>query len=63
MKHNFGSRELAVPLKAGANRVSIRLSNERGFNHGGWAFAFQATTADGQRLLPQAELQGPAIPT
>ena len=55
MKHNFGSRELAVPLKAGANRETIRLSNERGFNHGGWAFAFQATTADGQRLLPQAE--------
>lgn len=55
MNRNFGSRELAVPLKAGANRVSLRLSNERGFNHGGWAFAFQATIAAGQRLLARAE--------
>jgi hypothetical protein len=55
MNRNFGSRELTVPLKAGVNRVSIRLSNERGFNHGGWTYAFQAATAAGQCLLPRAE--------
>jgi hypothetical protein len=54
-KKNFGDREIDVPLSAGKNRLRVTLSNTRNYNHGGWAFAFQAATADGKRVLPQAE--------
>ena len=53
-KANFSAETIRVPLRAGKNAVSIRLSNERGFNHGGWAFSFRATTPDGGVILPQA---------
>jgi hypothetical protein len=54
-KKNFGDREIEVPLAAGKNRLRVTLSNTQNYNHGGWAFAFQALAADGKRLLPQAE--------
>ena len=41
-------------LKKGANTVVLRLSNEQGSNHGGWTFAFKATTPDGTVLVPRA---------
>lgn len=49
---HFRSKSVEVPLKAGENTVVIKLSNTRGSNHGGWAFAFRARTADGETLLP-----------
>ena len=52
---HFRSRTLEVPLKQGRNVVAVSLSNERGNNHGGWAFAFRATAPDGRVLVPQAE--------
>ena len=42
-------------LHAGANTVLLKLSNDRGSNHGGWAFAFRAETADGTALIPHAD--------
>lgn len=50
----FRDHTLELPLEAGANTLVLKLSNERGSNHGGWAFAFLATAPDGSRLLPQA---------
>jgi hypothetical protein len=51
----FRKEVVEVPLKAGDNTVLLKLSNTIGSNHGGWAFAFSAVTAEGHRLLPQAE--------
>jgi hypothetical protein len=31
----------------------LKLSNTRGTNHGGWTFAFRATTLEGAGLLPE----------
>lgn len=56
-RKNFGSSTLALPLKRGDNVIDVTLTNTRNFNHGGWAFAFHATTPDGQVLLPQAPRQ------
>jgi hypothetical protein len=53
----FRAATVAVPLRAGANDVSVKLSNTRGSNWGGWAFSFRATTGDGRRLLPQSGVQ------
>ncbi len=55
--HHYAFRAQSIPvtLQAGANSIVLKLSNDRGSNHGGWAFAFQATTADGAVLVPQAE--------
>ena len=55
--HNraFRTKEVEVSLKAGANPVALKLSNDRGSNHGGWAFAFSARAKDGTVLFPQAE--------
>ena len=44
-----------VPLRKGLNQLALTLSNTRGTNHGGWAFAFQATAPDGRALVPRAE--------
>jgi hypothetical protein len=44
-----------MPLKQGRNPVLITLTNSRGTNHGGWAFAFRAATAGGVLLLPKAD--------
>lgn len=52
---HFRQRTVEVPLKRGANRVSVTLANDTGFNHGGWTFAFLATTPDGTILVPRAE--------
>ncbi len=51
----FRQRTVALPLRAGANTLVLKLSNDVGTNWGGWAFAFKATTADGRELLPAAE--------
>jgi Protein of unknown function (DUF2961) len=48
------SRSFDVSLKAGPNDVVLKLSNSKGSNHGGWAYAFQARSAAGGRLLPEA---------
>lgn len=48
----FRAQTVEAPLRAGANDVSVKLSNTRGANHGGWAFAFSARTAGGQLLKP-----------
>ncbi len=53
-RDNFGQATINVPLEQGNNRVEITLSNTRNFNHGGWAFAFTAQTADGTQLAPAA---------
>jgi hypothetical protein len=53
-KHeHFRVSKLSVPLKKGANTVRLLLSNEQGTNHGGWTFAFKATTPEGQVLVPR----------
>jgi hypothetical protein len=49
----FRDRTIEVPLKKGRNVVAVTLSNETGTNHGGWAFAFKATTPDGALLQPR----------
>ena len=54
-QHAFRGRSIPVTLRAGANTVVLKLSNERGSNHGGWAFAMRATAADGTALTPQAD--------
>lgn len=51
----FRKHEIDVPLRAGDNTVVLKLSNTKGSNHGGWAFAFRAATADGKPLQPLAE--------
>lgn len=48
----FRQRIVDVPLKKGRNRVSVVLSNETGANHGGWTFAFRATSPEGDILVP-----------
>lgn len=50
----FRQRSVEVPLRAGANRVSVLLSNDTASNHGGWTFAFRALTPDGLALVPRA---------
>ncbi len=52
---HFRQRTLDVPLKKGANRISVLLANDTGANHGGWAFAFRATAPDGSVMVPHAE--------
>jgi len=51
----FRQRTIPVALAKGRNHLKITLSNTRGSNHGGWAFAFQATAPDGTVLRPKAE--------
>lgn len=51
----FRGRTVDVPLLEGDNSICVSLSNESGSNHGGWAFAFQCTTAEGESLLPEPE--------
>ena len=54
-KASFASDTIEAPLSKGANTVVLKLSNDYGSNHGGWAFAFQARAPDGTPLLPEAE--------
>lgn len=50
---SFQHEDITVPLKKGENAVVLKVSNQVGFNVGGWAFAFQAQTIGGERLLPR----------
>lgn len=49
------ARKIEVPLVAGNNIVTIRLSNSVGLTRGAWNFSFRCVTADGRILLPRAE--------
>jgi hypothetical protein len=49
----FRQRSVPVALRAGRNILVLKLSNTRGTNHGGWTFAFRATTLEGAGLLPE----------
>ncbi len=53
--HAFRTQEIDTHLQAGANSIMVKLSNQLGSNHGGWAFAFLATMPDGTVLRPRAE--------
>ena len=53
-QYAFRPRRVPVRLRGGANVVTLKLSNTRGSNHGGWAFAFRAQAADGTLLAPRA---------
>ncbi len=53
-QYAFRARRAPVRLRGGANVVTLKLSNTRGSNHGGWAFAFRAEAADGTLLQPRA---------
>lgn len=46
-------RTIDVPLKQGANRIHVRLTNATGLTRGAWNFSFSARTADGATLVPQ----------
>lgn len=50
----FRTVEVRAELKRGANTLLVKHGNTAGFNHGGWAFNFQAVTAAGKRLMPKA---------
>ena len=52
-QRHFRSRTVPVELRAGANRVTLTVSNTQGTNHGGWCFAFVCRTADGEVVLPE----------
>ena len=60
----FRAQKVDVRLRAGDNVVVRKLSNvaslltprsndEQSSNHGGWAFAFRATAADGSAMIPR----------
>lgn len=53
--HAFRDRLLRQPLRAGANRLLLKLSNTRGSNHGGWAFSMRCQLPDGTLLRPCPE--------
>lgn len=58
--HNsFRSQNFLLPLEAGQNTITLKLSNTIGTNHGGWAFAFNATLPKGFRLIPTATINEP----
>jgi hypothetical protein len=48
----FRMRTVEAPLVEGENHLLLTLSNTRGSNHGGWAFAFRCMTPEGEILLP-----------
>ncbi len=49
----FRPCEIDINLRAGANDLTVKLSNTFGSTHGGWAFAFSALAPDGAPLKPQ----------
>ncbi len=53
----FRTETLEAELHEGGNEIVLKLSNTKGSNHGGWAFAFHATTENGTILTPQNELK------
>ena len=50
----FRARWVPMRLRASANVVTLKLSDRRGSNHGGWAFVLRAEAADGTVLRPRA---------
>lgn len=50
----FRQKTVSVPLKKGDNMVTLTLSNTKGLNNGGWAFAFKATDSDDCVIVPQS---------
>ena len=52
---HFRTKKVDMPLKKGTNKVLVTLSNEQGTNHGGWTFAFKATTPEGKVLAPRTD--------
>ena len=50
---HFREATVDVPLKKGDNIVTLKLSNTFALSHGGWAFSFRATDADGNLLRPR----------
>ncbi|MEI6753742.1 MAG: DUF2961 domain-containing protein [Paludibacter sp.] len=53
----FRQRTEEVQLRKGKNRISVTQSNDRGYNFGGWAFAFKATTLKGVTIVPRFEAE------
>lgn len=51
---HFGQKTISVPLKRGDNLVTLTLSNTKGWNNGGWAFAFKAADPDGRMIVPKS---------
>ena len=51
---SFVAQSVEVPLRVGPNEIVVKLSNEAGSTHGGWALAFLTKTRDGAVLLPEA---------
>ena len=54
-RDNFGDRVIEVPFRNGKNLIDITLNNTQNFNHGGWVFAFKATTPEAPALIPRAK--------
>lgn len=50
----FRAHAIELPLRTGDNDLLVKLSNTANSNHGGWAFAFQCRTPEGDLILPQA---------
>jgi hypothetical protein len=50
----FRPKTVQVKLRKGPNAVTVKLSNTRGSNHGGWVFNLRVTTPDGTVLVPAA---------
>lgn len=50
----FRREEVPVSLRAGMNKVVIKLSNARGLNAGGWAFSFRGMLPDDTQVYPMA---------
>ena len=52
---SFKAEKLKLNLTAGTHEIIVKLSNDIGFSHGGWAFSFIAFTENGIVLVPCAE--------
>lgn len=50
----FRDRTVRATLAPGQNIVEVTLTNERGFNHGGWALAFRCQDQAGNLVYPVA---------
>ena len=51
----FDSRQVAVTLKRGRNRIALKLNNHRSLSWGAWCFAFAARLPDGTMVRPSAD--------
>jgi hypothetical protein len=48
----FRRRAVPVRLRAGRNRLVLKLNNTRGLTWGGWCFSCRVVLPDGQALVP-----------